>query len=360
MIYIKTKLLMIKKIKSNKFLFINIISSIILGVGSYFVVNYVSKNKSAESKTPSEQTANMNNCRTKRINNNNYKFTKPILLLESECECESQVLSPIKNEILSLIKFYQNKGVLDNASVYLKDMDYNEWVSVNSEKGYSPGSLMKVPLAITLMRLVEMKKVSLEQRLTVNQHSFVGYHQTYEGKIIEPNKSYTVKELLKYVLAYSDNNATNMLHQVVDQNLYGKVFDELKIQKPIDGKGTYVITPKDFSTFMRVLYNGTYIGRTHSDMILQMMSESSFTQGMAAAVDSVGFISHKFGESTRGSMHQLHESGIVYVNNTAYVITVMTEGKDIKQLPEVIKEISKVSYNLIKAGTTNNIIARVE
>jgi len=47
-----------------------------------------------------------------------------------------------------------------------------------------------------------------------------------------------------------------------------------------------------------------------------MMSECSFKQGMAAAIESLGFISHKFGESVMGNQHQLHESGIIYVNNT--------------------------------------------
>lgn len=82
------------------------------------------------------------------------------------------------------------------------------------------------------------------------------------------------------------------------------------------------------------------------------MSECFFKEGLAAAVDSLGFISHKFGESVMGNQHQLHESCIIYVNNTGYVLTVMTDDKDIKQLPEVIKEISKVAYNTIKSGSS--------
>jgi hypothetical protein len=90
------------------------------------------------------------------------------------------------------------------------------------------------------------------------------------------------------------------------------------------------------------------------------MNESSFKDGILASIDtSEAIASTKFGESMKGNEHQLHETGVVYVNNTAYIITIMTAGKDVKKLPEVIKTISKLVYDKMSKGNVNNTLAEL-
>ena len=56
-------------------------------------------------------------------------------------------------------------------------------------------------------------------------------------------------------------------------------------------------------------------------------------------------VAHKFGESGTLTEHQLHESGIVYLQHNPYLITIMTKGPDVKKLPDVLSAISKSVFD---------------
>ena len=47
---------------------------------------------------------------------------------------------------------------------------------------------------------------------------------------------------------------------------------------------------------------------------------------------------------------QLHESGLIYLNNTTYLLTVMTKGQNSELLPSVISDISREVYEYLKAS----------
>ena len=55
-------------------------------------------------------------------------------------------------------------------------------------------------------------------------------------------------------------------------------------------------------------------------------------------------MAHKFGERIIGNKIQFHEFGIVYIKNNPYLIGVMTKGASLKQLIEIVAEISRITY----------------
>jgi hypothetical protein len=57
-------------------------------------------------------------------------------------------------------------------------------------------------------------------------------------------------------------------------------------------------------------------------------------------------VAHKFGERyTTNDLVQLHETAIVYRGSAAFVVTIMTEGKNMSDLSQVIGALSKVCFN---------------
>lgn len=56
-------------------------------------------------------------------------------------------------------------------------------------------------------------------------------------------------------------------------------------------------------------------------------------------------MAHKFGEALDPQGLQLHETGIVYLGNDPYLITVMTKGRDVHQLPQVLSTISRYVFD---------------
>jgi hypothetical protein len=55
------------------------------------------------------------------------------------------------------------------------------------------------------------------------------------------------------------------------------------------------------------------------------------------------------GEWGDGHTVELHDCGIVYLNNNPYIITVMTRGTDMEKLAEAVATISKMTYENLSA-----------
>src|SRR5207245_2138453 len=85
-------------------------------------------------------------------NNSSYHFINPLL------SCGDSNFSRLQNgDVLSLkdaVKVYigqeEQKGVIDQASVYFRELNGGQWFSINGDVQFVPASLLKVPLAMTV------------------------------------------------------------------------------------------------------------------------------------------------------------------------------------------------------------------
>lgn len=98
------------------------------------------------------------------------------------------------------------------------------------------------------------------------------------------------------------------------------------------------MSPKQYSRVFRTLFNGTYSPWNLSEQVLDLLSHTSFTQGIVAGTPQNITISQKFGEHTNtlpnGSVadHELHNCGIVYYPDHPYFLCIMTRGKTFSDL----------------------------
>ena len=166
----------------------------------------------------------------------------------------------------------------------------------------------------------------------------------YLSKSIQLGKKYTIRELLTYMIAYSDNCATSLLMENIDQNIFKKVFTDLGLESPNMKVADYPITAKEYSYFMRTLYNASSLSIENSEFATELLSKCDFKDGIVSSLPNNLKIAHKFGEAGDPVEKQLHESAIIYLKNKPYLITIMTKGKDLSKLPTVIRQISSVAY----------------
>ena len=75
-----------------------------------------------------------------------------------------------------------------------------------------------------------------------------------------------------------------------------------------------------------------------------MLSQCDFKQGLVGGLPNNTIIAHKFGEAGNDEMHELNESGIIYLGNKRYLLSVMTKGKEFSKLSEVLKSIYRTVY----------------
>ncbi len=269
---------------------------------------------------------------------------------------ESKEFLSLKSELTGLIENDRSHGMLTEASVFLVDFSGGDWMYLNPEQSYHPGSLIKVPMLITYLVMAETDATVLDKKITFNKVDNLP-HQTFNAATIQPGNTYSVRELLHFMIANSDNNATHLLNQNVDLNLFVKVFTDLNLPRPDVRDRNFEISAKSYSEFLMVLYNSTYLSKRSSEFALELLSEVNFKEGILRGLPPAVKVAHKFGEwgDAQRNIHELHEAGIVYLNNKPYLLTIMTRGDNSKVLSEEIGKISKVVYDFVSAKQVTSV-----
>lgn len=278
------------------------------------------------------------------------RFIKPLLFAEKMCETDK--FSAAKISVDNLITNLKAKGDIKSASVYIRLFNRGEWFAINGDNKYQPGSLFKVPLLMTYLRISENKPDFLEKKFVFNAvtQESKSLKQEFVKNAIKVGNSYTIRELLTYMIVHSDNNATMLLMNNIPFTEFERTFTDLGMSKELT-KNEAVISAKEYAAFWITLYNGSYLNFDNSEFALSLLSKTDFTEGIIKGLPQNTKVAHKFGEKGDATNHAFHETGIVYVNNYPYLISVMTEGNDQAKLPKVLQEISSAVYSNIEAYT---------
>lgn len=281
-----------------------------------------------------------------RSNGVGYQYINPLL----ECSLSEEYLSasntgPSRRRLADTIDLYQSEGFVDHVSIYFRNLNEGPWVGVNEKEKFSPASLMKVPVMMAMLQKEDEHPGFLQQKLKVDfstESQVTSYYQSQSN--LQNDVEYTLEELMRAMIVYSDNNAlyTLVSEKVSSEDFY-RLFDDLHIDWPVDDTSDF-ISVKDYSAFFRVLYNASYLSRASSEYALRLLSESVFTSGLVAGVPEGVRVSHKFGERQTDDGKQVHDCGIVYASSNPYLLCVMTRGDDFEKMTTVISNISKQVY----------------
>jgi hypothetical protein len=111
----------------------------------------------------------------------------------------------------------------------------------------------------------------------------------------------------------------------------------------------YDITAKEYSRILSSLYNASYLNREHSQLLLTYLSDTPFTEFLNSGVPEEVAFSHKIGEEFEKSVFL--DSGIAYVPNRPYLITVMVDTSanngGVEKAKEIMKTVSEKAYNYV-------------
>ena len=275
------------------------------------------------------------------------ELIKPLLLMDEECESPS--LAFLKEKIIQKINTYKTEKRITRCSVFFKYLNSLQWLGVDVHELYYPGSLNKVPMMIHIMKQSEENLKMLTEVVPLVKAPSMDQIVPSNAQL-DPSKGYYVQDLLRMMIVRSDNDAASTLAQKVNVGSYGRMFNELGLTALTgDSKDwNYQISAKDYSKFLRVLFNATYLNRKNSAYCLDMLNHTEYKNGFLRFLPESQKCAHKFGERfTKGETTQFHESGIFYLGGKSYVLTVMTEGYSADELQQLLAEISKICYDYV-------------
>ncbi len=295
-------------------------------------------------------SATLSSIKPIRDEGDDFEFISPLLGYDIPAAEEPSKLNTLGDNIKKYIQDQKNNNKISRASVYVKRLNSSRWIIINENEQYTPASLFKVPLLIAYLKTTETTPEVLNHTLTqVDDIDENKGELISPTNFIKPGTPYKISELLNYMIKDSDNNAARLLFNAADKNFFEKIFSDLNVPLPKSDQEQDFIGVKDFAFFFRILYNGTYLERQTSEQALQILSQTTFTDGLMAGVPKDIAVAHKFGEydlinNGEVSKRQLHDCGIIYYPSHPYLLCVMTEGNDLNNLKSTIAQISQMVY----------------
>lgn len=274
-----------------------------------------------------------------------YPLINPSRRLESSENLVTNI-QPIREYLKSLPEQHKDWAEM---SIYFEVLKTGSNVTVNPDLKIWPASLAKLPVAMATMKKVESEDWDLDTMIKLEEEDAdtVGN----PGIEKEIGRSYDVKFLLERLLLQSDNTAYRMLTKNFTKNEINEISEEVGLEELLVQGGK--ISAKDYTRLLRVLYTASYINEEHSQFLLELMQESEFKNFIRAGLPPETPFSHKWGTNIAFQVYS--DSGIVYVENRPYMISVMIQGKSDDQEENelksnaLMKEIGQKTYEYINS-----------
>lgn len=128
--------------------------------------------------------------------------------------------SQLEIKIHELEKLHPNQ-----IGLFIKDLNTGEEFSLNGDKNWYLASTIKIPVAIEVLRQVDSKKLSLDQKIHITQEDYVDGNGPL--KSMHPGEEVSVGYLIEQMIIWSDNMATDMLMRVVGLDKVNKLVKEI-------------------------------------------------------------------------------------------------------------------------------------
>ncbi len=280
--------------------------------------------------------------------NSKYHFISPLLSCGDFNQLDNSQQKNLELRLQEALDAQKNRGDVTEVGVYFRELDGGPWIGINYNAKFEPGSLLKVPLAMSVYKMSESDPSVLAKSILFDGGD-AGAEQHFTAAQIEPGKTYSVEDLVSSTIANSDNNAAVLLSQIVGSENLDASYTQLGIDSPSNGQD-YSTDVRTYASFFRILYNATYLNHENSEHLLSLLSQSVFKDGIVAGVPKGTVVAHKFGERAIGGAGrvQLHDCGIVYAGNSPYLLCIMMRGPDFDTLAKSIADISNLVYNYVQ------------
>ena len=263
---------------------------------------------------------------------------------------ESKYLAPILDKLRKDAQLDINKGKVNYIALYYRDLIGGGWVAINKDEKFNIASLLKVPLMIECLENAESNPALLKERLRfTSDMDWTAQQNIKPVETLERGKSYSLDETMFRMVAYSDNNAMELLLEKFPSDSLFQFLSNHQIDyvKAPDGIKMSLNT---YSGFFEALYDRSLLNDAMSKKAFSYLAAEKFPQGMRSGVPSSVVVESKFGEKVFRDENgkvlsaRLHEVGIILDGDHPFLLGIMTRGKDLHVLENVIQDITHDVY----------------
>lgn len=230
------------------------------------------------------------------------------------------------------------------------DLKFERGFSINGEKRVPSASLIKILIMATLMKEVKNKKISLEDKISIKKEMIT------EGdgilKELSLDHSFSIRELMTLMIVVSDNQATNILINILEMKNINLLAEELKLEQTylsrkmmdkiarIEKRENYC-SANDISKLLKLIYQGKLIDKDSSSLMLEILFKQQQKERLQRYLPEEIKIAHKCGDLENIE----NDAGIIFLKNKDYILVVLVGSKDNLEGRRIIGRISKYVYD---------------
>ncbi|MBE6049092.1 MAG: serine hydrolase [Clostridium sp.] len=216
-------------------------------------------------------------------------------------------------------------------SFFFEDLKGGFTYGLNENEEMIAAGCMKLPIAISLIKAEEDKKVDFLEKISIEKKDKVfgtGIIHEFE------DRQYTIFELLVVMLIQSDNTAANKLIDILGIDninrdiksmelthtfLNRKTRDERFVNE--DGKEN-ITTAKDLSKMWSVLYNSNFLSKENSVMLIDILTRQQIKNKLALYIpdNSKYNIASKSGDKDGIE----NDTSLIHLDKGDFVFTVLS------------------------------------
>jgi beta-lactamase class A len=249
------------------------------------------------------------------------------------------------------------------------DVEKNQYFQVNGGRRYPMQSVFKFPLALCILDMVDHDRLRLDELIHIKNEKL---DKDTWGPLVtdHPNQDFdmSIKDLLRYSVSKSDNNACDILFSVVggpkkvnDYIHDAGINDIAIVATEGEMKAAWQVQysnwcqPVAMAELLRLFYEGKLLSSKSNDLLMEMMTKSENSdKRIKGLLPSDILVAHKTGTSGSkkdGLRAAANDVGIITLPNGRHIALVVFVS-DFKGTPaygeQIIAEVARCVWSYFK------------
>lgn len=239
-----------------------------------------------------------------------------------------------------------------DVGIIIEDLSSGWQIRINADKRFAAASLAKIPILAGALLAVKDGKLSMQEKLRLKgEHKVLGSGQL---KSFPSGLEFSLEKLFEFMIAASDNTATNMVISRFGMDYFEGSFKILGLKdtnlsrKMMDfrgrnrGRENYT-SAKDISYLLEQIYRGRLINPRYSRFCLELLKKQKIRDRIPAKLPEDVLVAHKTGLE-KGVCH---DAGIIFMPKTDILVCVLTKhhNGNAKPSKNFIARAARLAYN---------------
>lgn len=260
----------------------------------------------------------------------------------------------------------QIRDVHGNVGLGIKHIERNDTLSVNGKLHFPMQSVYKFHLALAVLDLVDKGDLSVDQKIPITKSDLLpNSWSPIAKKYPQGNVELTIKELLHYTVAQSDNSSCDILFRLaggtkkVEQFIHGlKIKDvaiaytEAEMHQSWDVQYRNWTTPQAMVKLLDLFQQQKILSSPTHHLLMNMMERTITGKNrIKGLLPNETIVAHKTGMSGRnaeGMSGAVNDVGIINLPNGEHIAIAffVSNSKDeIEKIEALMAKISRLVYD---------------